>query len=158
MKHFGLIILFTLLFFLNAPTVRVIVAKKEIDKKVTPIVVLLDSIKQEINRLGLLYPDVVYAQILHESHGLTSKLFITHNNLFGMKESHSRATTSKIIVDGYKWYPNWKESLMDYALLQMAYYRVNSKQAYYEELQESYASDSLYITKLKNIVKNVSIY
>lgn len=149
MKHSGIILLLILLFSLEVTSPPKGLSKRMIDQKVTPIVILLDSIHQEIINLELLYPEIVYQQVLHESNNLTSSLFISNNNLFGMKVSGNRATTSNKIIKGFKWYKNWRESLLDYALYQMAFCRVSTKEAYYNLLQKSYASDSMYLQKLK---------
>lgn len=112
---------------------------------------LLDSIYNEILELEIQHPDIVFSQALLESNYASSDLFITNNNLFGMKDSGSRATTSDSIVNGYKWYPNWRESVIDYALLQMAFYRGLDEATYYQRLSENYAQDSKYIHKLKSV-------
>ena len=112
---------------------------------------LLDSIHDEIINLELEHPDIVFSQALLESAYATSDLFISNNNLFGMKESGSRATVSDSIVNGYKWYHNWRESLIDYALFQMAFYRGLNETEYYRKLSSSYAQDSRYVQKLKSI-------
>ena len=112
---------------------------------------LLDSIYDEIINLEIEHPDIVFSQALLESDYASSDLFISNNNLFGMKASGSRATTSDSIVNGYKWYPNWRESIIDYALLQMAFYRGLSETDYYKKLGDTYAQDSEYVKKLKSM-------
>ena len=112
---------------------------------------LLDSIYNEIIELELEHPEIVFTQVLLESSYATSDLFKSNNNLFGMKPSGSRVTTSDSIVNGYKWYPNWRESLIDYGLLQMAFYRGLSEAEYYQRLSDNYAQDSKYVEKLKSI-------
>ena len=112
---------------------------------------LLDSIYDEIINLEIEHPDIVFSQALLESDYASSDLFISNNNLFGMKASGSRATTSDSIVNGYKWYSNWRESVVDYALLQMAFYRGLNESQYYTRLSNNYAQDSKYVHKLKSI-------
>lgn len=112
---------------------------------------LLDSIYDEIISLEIEHPDIVFSQALLESDYATSELFISNNNLFGMKASGSRATMSDSIINGYKWYPNWRESIVDYALLQMAFYKGLTEAEYYNKLSNNYAQDSKYIHKLKSI-------
>jgi len=116
---------------------------------------LVDSIYTEILRMRIEHPTVVFSQLLLETGYFTSELFITNNNMFGMKASGSRATTSNHIVNGYKWYPNWRESLIDYALLQMAFYRNISESEYLKRLSISYASDPNYVKKIQNIQKTL---
>lgn len=113
----------------------------------------LDSIYSEILNLRLDHPNIVFAQVLLETGYLSSELYKNNNNLFGMKISGSRATTSTKIVGGYKWYPNWRESLLDYALLQMSFYRRLSEEEYFKKLSTTYASDHGYINKLKELMK-----
>lgn len=112
---------------------------------------LLDSIYDEILELEIQHPDIVFSQALLESNYASSDLFVSNNNLFGMKATGSRATTSDSIVNGYKWYSNWRESLIDYALLQMAFYRGLTEEEYYQRLSDNYAQDSKYVQKLKSI-------
>lgn len=116
---------------------------------------LIDSIYTEILIMRIEHPTIVFAQVLLETGYLTSDLFISNNNLFGMKASGSRATTSNVIVNGYKYYPTWRESLIDYALLQMAFYRRIDEDEYFKRLSSSYASDPNYIKKIQNIQKTL---
>lgn len=116
---------------------------------------LVDSVHTEILRLRMEHPTIVFSQILLETGYFTSELFMTNNNMFGMKASGSRATTSNVIVNGYKYYSNWRESLIDYALLQMAFYRGITETEYLKRLSISYASDPNYIKKIQNIQKTL---
>lgn len=118
----------------------------QLDPKVT-----LDSIYTEILKLRLDHPTIVFSQVLLETGNLTSDLYKTNNNLFGMRVSGNRATTSIKIVNGYKWYKDWRESLIDYSLLQMAFYKDKSEEEYFNQLSRAYAQDASYIDKLKKI-------
>lgn len=131
------------------PKKEKVVQKQEITKEVY-VQRLKDSIYTEILTLRLEHPEIVYQQAMHETGDLTSSLFKTNKNLFGMKASGNRATTSNIVVNGYKWYPNWRESLLDYALFQMSYYRGLERDEYYSKLGRSYAEDENYINLLKS--------
>lgn len=131
-----------------------IINKKQTKEIVTqPKQSLYDSIYTEIIRLNIEHPSIVYAQVLHETDSCRSHLFQTNHNLFGMKCSGSRATTSCEVVNGYAWYSNWRESLLDYALLQMSHYKNLTDEEYYERLRLRYASDKEYINKLKKFIK-----
>ena len=110
---------------------------------------LKDSIYTEILELRIEHPEIVYSQVMHETASLTSALYKSNHNLFGMKASGNRATTSNKVVNGYKWYKTWRESLLDYALFQMAYYKGLTSTEYYRKLGASYAEDSTYIQKIK---------
>lgn len=116
-----------------------------------PAEIVLDSIYTEILNLRLDHPNIVFSQVLLETGNLTSSLYKTNKNLFGMKVSGSRATTSLKVMNGYKWYPNWRESLLDYSLLQMSFYRNKTEEEYLKQLSKVYAQDSKYIDKLREI-------
>ena len=111
-----------------------------------------DSVYAEILRLNLEHPKIVYAQAVLETGYFTSELFESNNNMFGMRKSGSRVTTSNKIKEGYKWYPNWRESLLDYAFLQSSFYRRKTKEEYFSKLSRSYAEDPKYTAKLKKII------
>lgn len=115
---------------------------------------LLDSIYCEILALNIEHPTIVYSQMVLESYGATSELFKTNNNLFGMKASGSRITTSNIIVNGYKWYPNWRESILDYGFMQASFYKGLTREEYLRKISNNYASDSLYVVKILSIEKS----
>ena len=115
----------------------------------------LDSIYTEILNLRLDHPTIVYSQVLLETGFLSSELYKTNNNLFGMRVSGSRATTSTKIINGYKYFENWRESLLDYGFLQMAFYRNLSEKEYYHKLERVYAEDPNYVNKLKNLQKRM---
>lgn len=147
-----LIVLSISISFREAPTVEL---PKIEETKIITKQDILDSIWNEILYLELEHPEIVYSQILLETGYLNSKLFRTNNNLFGMRISGSRATTSNKIINGYKWYPHWKDSLLDYALLQMAFYKNKSKKEYHEKLSRVYAEDPLYVIKLQKIQESL---
>lgn len=133
----------------------IIFSKHYIDKKPEKPMLLLDSIYYQILALEIEHPKIVYSQALLESGYATSPLFVNNHNLFGMKESGQRATTSNVIINEYKYYPNWRESIIDYALLQMAFYKGLTRDEYYNKLRQTYANDSLYIHKIKRIEENL---
>jgi len=114
---------------------------------------LYDSIYNEILKLEIEHPEIVYSQVLHETDSLRSNLFKTNHNMFGMKCCGQRATTSNQVLNGYAYYANWRESLIDYALLQMSHYKNLTNEEYYERLRLRYASDKKYVEKLKQFVK-----
>ena len=134
---------------------EIMFSKHYIDKKLEKPMLLLDSIYYQILALEIEHPRIVYSQALLESGFATSPLFINNHNLFGMKESGQRATTSNVIINEYKYYPNWRESIIDYALLQMAFYKGLTEDEYYKKLQQTYAVDSFYIQRIKRIEENL---
>jgi hypothetical protein len=77
-----------------------------------------ENLKAEINKLGIVYPDIVLAQAKWESTHFTSKIFEENNNLFGMKLAYQRDTTAIGKNRGHAKYKNWQDSVKDYKLWQ----------------------------------------
>jgi flagellum-specific peptidoglycan hydrolase FlgJ len=106
----------------------------------------------EINKLLIKYKvhhrDIVMAQILLETGNLTSELFKTNCNLFGMRHPIMRQTTSLGNNLNHAYYMNYEDCVADYALWQRLNY--HPKEDYYYFLSRiGYASDPYYIRKLK---------
>ena len=101
------------------------------------------------------HPKIVFAQAKHESELYKSELYVDNFNLFGMKPSAKRTTTSNKTNRGFKRYCNWRESVTDYILWQ--YYNNADKlsdEDYMDYLVKSkYAQDSQYIQKIKKYIK-----
>ena len=87
----------------------------------------LKEIKAEIKKQGILFPDVVLAQVIHETNWLKSNVYKDHNNLFGMTchkwsplcqcGSNNRSDPNG---DGtYCHYTNWRKSIKNYAQWQI---------------------------------------
>ena len=114
--------------------------------------VQLQEIKDYIQQINLQNADIVYAQILLETGYLTSSLYFTNNNLFGMKVAKQRPT-SNINPKGYAKYNTWQESVLDYALWQTKYAHNLSKTEYLQFLAKYYAEDKEYINKLKSLIQ-----
>ena len=77
-----------------------------------------ENLKAEINKLGIVYPDIALAQAKWESTHFTSKIFLEGNNLFGMKLAYQRDTTAIGKHRGHAKYNNWQDSVKDYKLWQ----------------------------------------
>jgi hypothetical protein len=108
----------------------------------------------EINRLRIRFPHIVMAQSILETNRWSSRIFIESNNLFGMKEAKARITTASGTHLNHAYYENWMESLYDYGFYQSRYLgKIKTEEEYYLYLQESYAEDVSYVSKLKNIVQ-----
>ena len=112
----------------------------------------LQEIKDYIQQINLQNADIVYAQILLETGYLTSSLYFTNNNLFGMKVAKQRPT-SNINPKGYAKYNTWQESVLDYALWQTKYAHNLSQTEYLQFLAKYYAEDKEYINKLKSLIQ-----
>lgn len=94
------------------------------------------------------YKDIVKAQIRLETGNLTSDNCVKNNNLFGMMYNDRTATYK---ANGYAGYSSYIESIKCYSMWQHKYY--NGTDNYYDFLRKiGYATDSLYIQKLKTIV------
>ena len=79
-----------------------------------------------------------------------------NNNLFGMKLPERRATLALGVKKGHAYYRDWKESIIDYSLYQMAYMRGLTEEEYFERLSKSYAMDEYYIKKLRQLKQKLS--
>lgn len=99
------------------------------------------------------YPYIVLAQAELESSNFTSKLFKTNHNMFGMKYPKQRITTAENQKDGYAYYRDWIDCVHDYAMWQsLMTCEVTNEDQYFNKLSERYAEDTLYVSKLKNII------
>lgn len=98
---------------------------------------------------GLDHPDIVTAQIYYETAHLTSDVFKENKNLFGMKVPMQRNTFAVGENRGYAVYRTWKQSIRDYRLWQMKYYKGGD---YYKFLVEAgYSTNEEYCKTLKQI-------
>lgn len=118
----------------------------------------LDSIYNKIVYMNLKYPTIVFSQVIIETDSLTSGYYLNNHNLFGMHQSGSRATVSREMQGKLKYYNSWEESLIDYALLQMAFYRTLTKEEYLSKLQRTYAEDSNYRNMVEEMEQKVLKY
>ena len=104
--------------------------------------------------LNIRFPKVVLAQAKLETGNYKSHVFQTKKNLFGMKLARSRPTTGQGSGAEYAHYKSWKESVIDYALLQTSYYRhCRTEQQYMEQLQRTYCENNMYIVHLRELMK-----
>ena len=105
--------------------------------------------------IGMEHPHIVYAQMRLESGNFKSTLATDCNNFFGMmhpriRENVSLGANSK----GYATYDNWAMSVYDYALWQKSYASGLSEKEYLSMLEENYAEDKYYVSKIKRISVN----
>lgn len=106
-----------------------------------------------LDSLGIMYPDIVYAQIMLETGRLTSSVYKENNNLFGMRTIGNRITPSIGSNMGYAVYNNWRESVLDYTIYQLLYLKDKSRDEYLDYLDRIYAEDPDYIKKINLITK-----
>lgn len=108
---------------------------------------------EQIIKHGIKFPDVVFAQAMIESGDLTSRLFKSANNMFGMKFPGSRKTTAiGKTKGGYSKYEHWNFGVYDYFLWQDYVLRKKNnitKSQYLEILGRVYAKDPNYVGKVK---------
>ncbi|QOR58303.1 glycoside hydrolase/peptidoglycan hydrolase [uncultured phage cr106_1] len=102
-----------------------------------------DDLMKVLEYYGVLHPEIVYAQAVLETGHFRSKVCKEYNNLFGLYNSTTK--------DYYK-FNHWTESVIAY--INYIQYRYTPPNNYYKFLERiGYAQDSLYVSKLKNIVK-----
>lgn len=112
-----------------------------------PDFLMSDNPKEDLMKVleyyGVLHPEIVYAQAVLETGHFRSKVCKEYNNLFGLYNSSTK--------DYYK-FNHWTESVIAY--INYIQYRYTPPNNYYKFLERiGYAEDSLYVSKLKNIVK-----
>lgn len=106
------------------------------------------SFKRLLYILEIEHPEIVFIQAQIESGNFTSPIFKEGNNLFGMKVAEKRNTTAIGNIRGHAAYLIWKDSVLDYKLMQEKYAKGKSRKEYLKYL-ETYAEDPNYITKIK---------
>lgn len=110
---------------------------------------LSDEILSYILDLRIENAYLVYAQAQLESGHFTSDIFMENNNLFGMKVAERRPTTAIGVNRGHAVYKSWRESVLDYALMQAAYYRGLDEKTYLDKICSVYATDTTYRKRLE---------
>jgi len=154
---FGLFVLSTLLLSLifvfkmnetrliTEETKAIIIRESLKDNEFSPI-----KLKQYLLELNVRFPHIVYAQAELESGGFKSNLFKQNNNLFGMRVATRRPTINKGEENGFAYYDNWKESVIDYAMYSAAYLNdIKTEDEYFQYLAQNYAEAPHYVEALK---------
>lgn len=108
----------------------------------------------KIKERGILFPEIVFAQALLESAHFKSNIFVSNNNLFGMRLPRVRKTTAIGKRRGYAVYDNWMLSVNDYKLWQNSIPKkyLKNKTTYYLYLQKVYCECKYYSSRLKKII------
>jgi len=135
----------------------------------------IENIEEELKRLEVICHKEVLAQIKIESGHLSSYLLRRTNNMLGMRYPFKRPTTasgiylpeSDTIISGnqkdlrkhagknhYAVYKSWQDAVADYKLWQDSNFKVKEK--YLEFLGNTYAEDTMYISKIKHITKRLN--
>jgi len=109
-----------------------------------------------MKNLKIKYPETVLSQARLETGGFQSAIFKENHNLFGMKLAETRPTLAIGINRGHAQYRNWKESVMDYALLQSYIIaklpNVNNSE-YRNYIQKFYSTTHDYLTRIDRTMK-----
>lgn len=117
-----------------------------------------DKLVEMLKDLNVKFPHIVLAQAKTESGHFKSGIFFENNNLFGMKEAQRRISTAEGTNRNHAYYNHWRESVYDYAFYQCRYLSgIKSEAEYFEYLGASYAEDTQYVSKLKNMVDKESL-
>mgnify|MGYP000113423559 FL=1 len=117
-----------------------------------------DKLVEMLKDLNVKFPHIVLAQAKTESGHFKSGIFFENNNLFGMKEAQRRITTAEGTNRNHAYYNHWRESVYDYAFYQCRYLSgIKSEADYFQYLGASYAEDTQYVSKLKNMVDKESL-
>ena len=112
-----------------------------------------EKLIQMLKDLNVKFPHIVIAQSMTETGHWKSGIFLENNNLFGMKEAKSRITTAEGTNRNHAMYGHWRESVYDYAFYQCRYLGgIKTEGEYYQYLNASYAEDSTYVNKIKDMV------
>lgn len=101
------------------------------------------------------HPEIVLAQMKIESGNYQSGIAKKNNNYFGMRHPAQRLTVSLGQKSGYARYRNWAYSVIDYGLWQRRYAYNLTEEEYLTKLSDTYAEDPNYVSKVKNIAKNL---
>lgn len=104
-----------------------------------------------MKKLKIKYPETVLAQAKLETGNFTSPIFKENHNLFGMKVAEKRPTSAIGINRGHAQYRDWKDSVIDYALLQsfiIAKLPTLNSNAYRNYIQQFYSETSDYLTRM----------
>ena len=106
------------------------------------------------------HKDIVIAQAILETGWFKSKNCVNNNNLFGMRQVYTRTTTSDTVINGYSHYPNWKQSVIDYFILQSTRENIipTSRTQYFHYLDKVYSEVGRnYSDQLKDLIKRLDL-
>lgn len=119
----------------------------------------INNLKLLVDSIPLKHKDIIVAQAILETGWFNSENCIKNNNLFGMRKSYIRPSTSDTTIDGYAHYSSWKSSVMDYYFLQQSLSpnTINSRYNYFRYLDKVYSqSGRKYSIAVMNIIKKIN--
>jgi hypothetical protein len=120
----------------------------------------VENLKFAVYALPFKHRDIIIAQAVLETGWFTSENCKKNNNIFGMRKAYSRMTTADMVIDGYSHYPNWRQSVIDYYLLQSVTESVypRSRAAYFSYLDKKYSEvGKSYSNQLKSIITKLEL-
>ena len=107
----------------------------------------------EMKRLKIQHPHIALAQMMIETNYFKHPRFKNRSNIAGLRRAGSRITTASGYDDsGFAEFTDWKQSLLDYALLQTGFARGLTEEQYYQWLK-SYTHEDDYIKLVKQVIK-----
>ncbi len=110
-----------------------------------------EKLRDYILELNIKFPEIILAQSKLETSNYESNIFLSNNNLFGMKVATMRPTTALGEENGHAYYSNWRQSVIDYGFYQAAYLKdIKTEEQYFQYLSINYAEDPNYIEKVKS--------
>lgn len=113
----------------------------------------VENLKKEIKKEGIRFERIVLAQAYLETGSFTSNIFLSNNNMFGMKCATRRMTTHQGEQFGHAYFNSWQDCVTDYAYFQRTYaWHIETEEQYFQYLADNYAEDPLYVDKLKVII------
>jgi len=103
------------------------------------------------------HPEIVWAQAILETGHLKSKLYVEHNNLFGMRFPKKRFTFAiERTKNGYSSYSSRDSSLTDYLVWQNLVIKKRNHMtstSYYKYLDRVYCDTRGYSKQLKKLLR-----
>lgn len=107
------------------------------------------NFKKYLEQKEIPHPHVVYAIARHES-GFRSSLFMTRNNMFGMRNPGRRPTMSTYRGKGWADFEHWTHAVDDF-LMYMQYCGMDkmTESQFLARIDGSYAGKSGYSTRIK---------
>ena len=115
---------------------------------------MVDSLRGMLREHNVAHIDVVAAQAIIETYHFRSDIYRNGNNLFGMRQAAVRPYVTRGERKDHAVYADWRESVLDYALLQ-AWERKNLTEEQYVESLKGYADAKDYRKKIKSILKTI---
>lgn len=112
------------------------------------------EVKELLTQLRIQHADIVYAQFILETGNATSSIYLSNNNLFGMKYPVKRPTTAvNKCTSGFAIYNCWTHSVYDYLIWQIINGWDLTRCEYLDLLSSRYATDDKYINKINSILE-----